>query len=558
MCGIVAVFGEDLDKGAIRAQILEMSRKLRHRGPDWSGIHASSRAILAHERLAIVDPASGRQPLFSPDSKQILAVNGEIYNHGEIRERYADSYEFKTQSDCEVILALYRDKGPDFIEDLSGIFAFALYDEAEDRYIIARDHVGIIPLYMGWDEVGRFFVASELKALEGVCKKIEEFPAGSYLDSKEGEIKQWYQRDWMEYEAVEKNTSSVEELRAGLEAAVHRQLMSDVPYGVLLSGGLDSSITSALAKRFAPRRVESGDTEQAWYPQLHSFAIGLEGSPDLEKAKEVAEYIGSIHHEIHFTIQEGLDALSDVVYHLETYDVTTIRASTPMYLMGRVIKSMGIKMVLSGEGADEIFGGYLYFHKAPHAQGFHEETVRKISRLHLYDCLRANKSMAAWGVETRVPFLDKEFLDVAMRLNPESKMIKEGMMEKQILREAFSSYLPESVAWRQKEQFSDGVGYSWIDTLKEIAEQKVSDLDIERAHFRFPINTPQNKEEYHYRVLFERHFPSATAADCVPSVPSVACSSPEALAWSKEFQGQNDPSGRAVMGVHQEAYEGVS
>lgn len=555
MCGIVGVFGEDLIEGSVRSQVLEMARKLRHRGPDWSGIHASPRAILAHERLAIVDPASGRQPLYSPDQKQILAVNGEIYNHQEIRERYAGAYEFKTQSDCEVILALYRDMGTACIEELNGIFAFALYDEAEDRYFIARDHVGIIPLYMGWDQEGRFYVASELKALEGTCKKIEEFPPGSFLDSKVGDIQTWYERDWMAYEAVEENTSSVEELRAALEASVHRQLMSDVPYGVLLSGGLDSSITSALAKRFAGRRIESGDEEQAWYPQLHSFSIGLEGSPDLEKAREVAAHIGSIHHEIHFTIQEGLDALSDVVYHLETYDVTTIRASTPMYLMGRVIKSMGIKMVLSGEGADEIFGGYLYFHKAPDARRFHEETVRKISRLHLYDCLRANKSMAAWGIETRVPFLDKEFMDVAMRQNPEAKMIKKGMMEKQILREAFADYLPASVAWRQKEQFSDGVGYSWIDTLKQIAEEKVSDLDMERAHYRFPINTPQNKEEYHYRVLFERHFPSATASECVPSVPSVACSSPEALAWSKEFQGQNDPSGRAVLGVHDQAYD---
>lgn len=555
MCGIVAVFGEDMEQGPVRSQVLDMARKLRHRGPDWSGIYAGPRAILAHERLAIVDPASGRQPLYSPDQKQILAVNGEIYNHSDIRKRYTQSYSFQTGSDCEVILALWQDKGPDLIEDLNGIFAFALYDEAQDRYLIARDHVGIIPLYMGWDQEGRFYVASELKALEGVCMKIEPFPPGSYLDSQDGEIRTWYQRDWMEHAAVSENEASVEELKAALEAAVHRQLMSDVPYGVLLSGGLDSSITSALAKQFAPKRVETGDQEQAWYPQLHSFAIGLEGAPDLEKAKEVGDYIGSIHHEITFTIQEGLDALSDVVYHLETYDVTTIRASTPMYLMARVIKSMGIKMVLSGEGSDEIFGGYLYFHKAPNAKAFHEETVRKISRLHLYDCLRANKAMAAWGIEARVPFLDKEFMDVAMRLNPEAKLIKAGMMEKHILRQAFESYLPASVAWRQKEQFSDGVGYSWIDTLKALAEEKVSDADMERAAYRFPVNTPQNKEEYHYRLLFEQHFPSTTAATCVPSVPSVACSSPEALAWSKEFQGQNDPSGRAILDVHEQAYE---
>lgn len=555
MCGIVAVFGEELDQGSIRSQVLEMSRKIRHRGPDWSGIYASDRAILAHERLAIVDPASGQQPLFSEDKTQILAVNGEIYNHREIRERYNSSYSFQTQSDCEVILALYKDKGSAFLEDLNGIFAFALYDTEQDRYLIGRDHMGIIPLYMGWDQKGRFFVASELKALEGTCTKIEEFPPGSFLDSKVGEIQKWYKRDWMEYAAVEDKESSVQELQEALEASVHRQLMSDVPYGVLLSGGLDSSITSALAKRYSSRRVESDDEEQAWYPQLHSFAIGLIGSPDLEKAKEVAEHIGSIHHEIHFTIQEGLDAIRDVIYHLETYDVTTIRASTPMYLMARVIKSMGIKMVLSGEGADEIFGGYLYFHKAPSARHFHEESVRKVMKLHLYDCLRANKSMAAWGIETRVPFLDKEFMDVAMRLNPQDKMITEGKMEKQILREAFEDALPASVAWRQKEQFSDGVGYSWIDTLKQVADEEVSDLDMERAHFRFPINTPQNKEEYRYRSIFEKHFPSDTAASCVPSVPSVACSSPEALAWSEEFRNLNDPSGRAVMGVHLESYD---
>lgn len=556
MCGIVAVFGEEMGQGSIRTQVLEMARKIRHRGPDWSGIFASDRAILAHERLAIVDPASGRQPLFSPDRQVVLAVNGELYNHRNLRERYASQFEFQTESDCEVILALYQDKGPAFLEDLNGIFAFALYDQAQDRYLIGRDHMGIIPLYMGWDQAGRFYVASELKALEGICTKIEEFPPGSFLDSKVGEIQGWYERDWMDYAAVKDQSSDVMELQDALEASVHRQLMSDVPYGVLLSGGLDSSIISALAKRYSARRVESDDKQQAWYPQLHSFAIGLEGSPDLAAARDVADHIGSIHHEVNFTVEEGIDAIRDVVYHLETYDVTTIRASTPMYLLGRVIKSMGIKMVLSGEGADEIFGGYLYFHKAPDAQAFHEETVRKIGRLHLYDCLRANKSMAAWGIETRVPFLDKEFMDVAMRLQPQDKMITAGKMEKHILREAFSDLLPDSVAWRQKEQFSDGVGYSWIDSLKALAEKKVSDQDMERAAFRFPINTPQNKEEYHYRLLFEEHFPSDTAAQCVPSVPSIACSSPEALAWSESFRNQNDPSGRAILGVHVEAYSG--
>lgn len=554
MCGIVAVFGQDLDAALLRPQILEMARKIRHRGPDWSGIYASANAILAHERLAIVDPGSGRQPLFSPDKTTVLAVNGEIYNHREIRKRYEESYSFQTQSDCEVILPLFREKGADFLEELNGIFAFALYDEEQDRYLIARDHEGIIPLYMGWDQQGRFYVASELKALEGYCNKIQEFPPAHYYDSKVGELRRWWHRDWMDFEGVKDNQSSIAGLRDALEQAVHRQLMSDVPYGVLLSGGLDSSIISAVAKKFAAKRIESEDVEQAWYPQLHSFAVGLEGSPDLAAARKVADHIKSVHHEVHFTLQEGLDALSDVIYHLETYDVTTVRASTPMYLLARVIKSMGIKMVLSGEGSDEIFGGYLYFHKAPHAQALHEETVRKLGKLHLYDCLRANKSLAAWGVEGRVPFLDKEFMDVAMRLNPEDKLIRDGKMEKHILRLAFEDYLPHSVAWRQKEQFSDGVGYGWIDTLKAVTAERVSDQEMAAAKFRFPINTPKSKEEYYYRTLFESHFPSDSAAQCVPSVPSVACSSPEALAWSKEFQNLNDPSGRAVKAVHQQAY----
>jgi asparagine synthase (glutamine-hydrolysing) len=555
MCGFVGVFDLKKDADSLRPQVLTMAKKIRHRGPDWSGIYLSERAILAHERLAIVDPQSGQQPLYSKDRNLILAVNGEIYNHEDIRKEINSSYEFLTQSDCEVILALYRKKGVSFLEDLSGIFAFALYDREKDAYLISRDQIGVMPLYMGWDEFGEFYVASELKALEGVCKKIQEFPPGHYLYSKEGEIKRWYQRDWTEFAAVEKNVSDRQVLREALEAAVHRQLMSDVPYGVLLSGGLDSSIISAIAKKYASRRIESHDTQEAWWPQLHSFAVGLIGSPDLAAAKKVAEHIGTVHHEIHFTIQEGLDALRDVIYHLETYDVTTVRASTPMYLMARVIKSMGVKMVLSGEGADEVFGGYLYFHKAPSARAFHEETVRKLGKLHLYDCLRANKSLAAWGVEGRVPFLDKEFLDVAMRLNPEDKMIKEGRMEKWILRKAFEDYLPASVAWRQKEQFSDGVGYSWIDTLKAMTAKEVSDEQLANAKFRFHINPPLSKEEYFYRSIFHEHFPSDSAAACVPSVPSVACSTPEALAWDKSFQNANDPSGRAVKSVHQQAYQ---
>ena len=539
----------------LRPQVLDMAKRIRHRGPDWSGIFCDDKAILAHERLSIVDPESGRQPLYSKDRNLVLAVNGEIYNHLNIRNQYANKYEFQTNSDCEVILALYQEKGPDFLEDLNGIFAFALYDREKDVYVIGRDHMGIIPLYQGWDQYGNYYVASELKALEGYCNKIHEFLPGHYLYSKDGEMKRWYTRDWMEYDAVKDNETDIALLRKALEDAVHRQLMSDVPYGVLLSGGLDSSIISAVAKKYAAKRIESGDTQEAWWPQLHSFAVGLVGSPDLAAAKMVAEHIGTIHHEIHFTVQEGLDAVRDVIYHLETYDVTTVRASTPMFLLARVIKSMGVKMVLSGEGSDEFFGGYLYFHKAPDAKALHDETVRKLSKLHLYDCLRANKALCAWGVEGRVPFLDKEFMDVAMRINPKDKMSGDERMEKWVLRKAFEDYLPESVAWRQKEQFSDGVGYSWIDSLKELTATEVSDEQLKNAKFRFPLNTPMTKEEYYYRSIFAEHFPSDQAAACVPSVPSVACSTPEAIAWDKSFKDMLDPSGRAVKSVHKKGYK---
>jgi asparagine synthase (glutamine-hydrolysing) len=553
MCGIVGVFDLKVESQSLRHQVLKQSKKIRHRGPDWSGIYCGDKAIIAHERLSIVDPESGGQPLYSKDRKTILGVNGEIYNHREIREKTKANYEYMTGSDCEVILALYREKKEKFLDDLNGIFAFCLYDEVEDAYLIGRDHIGIIPLYMGWDTQGNFYVASELKALEGFCNKIQEFPPASYLYSKDGEIKKWWVRDWTDYENVKNNETSIEELKKAMEDSVHRQLMSDVPYGVLLSGGLDSSITSALAKRFSSKRIEEEDSQEAWWPQLHSFAIGLAGSPDLVAAKKVAEHIGSIHHEIFYTIQEGIDAIRDVIYHIETYDVTTIRAATPMYLLARVIKSMGIKMVLSGEGADEIFGGYLYFHKAPNAEEFHKETLRKISKLNLYDCLRANKSLAAWGVEGRVPFLDKEFMDVAMRLNPKDKMAgSNGKMEKWVLRKAFEDILPESIAWRQKEQFSDGVGYGWIDTLKQIAKDKISDEMMANAKYRFAINTPMSKEEYHYRTIFEEHFPSEQAAACVPSVPSIACSTAEALAWDESFRNNIDPSGRAITTVHEQ------
>ena len=555
MCGIVCAYELKQPADVLRPQLLEMSKKIRHRGPDWNGVYSDEKAILAHERLSIVDPASGKQPLLSPDGKLILAANGEIYNHQELRKQLKGKYDFRTQSDCEVILALYQEEGPAFLDKLNGIFAFSLYDSEKDEYFVARDHMGIIPLYMGWDQHGTFYVASELKALEGTCTKIELFPPGHYLHSAEGELRRWYERDWMEYDAVKDNETSIDKLRDALEAAVHRQLMSDVPYGVLLSGGLDSSITSAVAKKYAEKRIESGDTDGAWWPRLHSFSVGLEGSPDLAAAQKVADHIGTVHHEIKFTIQEGLDAIKDVIYNLETYDITTIRASTPMYLMARVIKSMGVKMVLSGEGADEVFGGYLYFHKAPDSKEFHEETVRKLSKLHMYDCLRANKSLAAWGIEGRVPFLDKEFMDVAMRINPQDKMINGERMEKWVLRKAFESYLPESVAWRQKEQFSDGVGYSWIDTLKEMVDEKVSDEQLANAKYKFPIQTPGNKEEYYYRSIFAEHFPSDAAAMSVPQEASVACSTKIALEWDEAFKNMNDPSGRAVANVHSDAYK---
>jgi len=554
MCGIVCAFDLKENAEALRPQLLEMSKKIRHRGPDWSGIYCDDKAILAHERLAIVDPASGKQPLFSEDKNLILAANGEIYNHRELRKQFEGSYNFQTESDCEVILALYQKKGVDFIDEMNGIFGFAIYDVEKDEYFIARDHMGIIPLYIGWDQNGTFYVASELKALEGVCTKIELFPPGHYMSSSDGKFVKWYHRDWTEYNAVKDNETSIQEIKEALEAAVHRQLMSDVPYGVLLSGGLDSSVTSAIAKKYAEKRVESNDTKEAWWPQLHSFSVGLEGSPDLAAARKVADHIGTIHHEIKFTIQEGLDAIRDVIYNLETYDITTIRASTPMYLMARVIKSMGIKMVLSGEGADELFGGYLYFHKAPNAKEFHEETVRKLSKLHMYDCLRANKSLAAWGIEGRVPFLDKEFMDVAMRINPQDKMINGERMEKWVVRKAFEDMIPESVAWRQKEQFSDGVGYSWIDTLKEVVNEAVTDEQLANAKFKFPLQTPTSKEEFYYRSIFTEHFPSDAAALCVPQEASVACSTQIALEWDESFKNMNDPSGRAVANVHDDAY----
>jgi len=562
MCGIAAILGISEPTPQLRQQALLMSKKIRHRGPDWSGIYTGGSAILAHERLSIVDPESGRQPLFSPDGKQVLAVNGEIYNHQDLRRRFAGRYQFQTGSDCEVVLALYGSIAHDLshrqicrmLEELNGIFAFVLYDEARDEFLIARDPIGVIPLYIGYDSDGKVLVASELKALEGQCERYEPFLPGHYYWSREPGMRRYYQRDWMDYQAVKDNEASAADIRAGLTDAVRRQLMSDVPYGVLLSGGLDSSVISAIACRYSEMRIEDESRTKAYWPRLHSFAVGLKGAPDLAKARLVADHIGTVHHEINYTIEEGLDAIRDVIYYIETYDVTTVRASTPMYLLARVIKSMGIKMVLSGEGADEIFGGYLYFHKAPSAEAFHEETVRKLSKLHQYDCLRANKSLSAWGVEGRVPFLDKEFLDIAMRTNPAAKMCQGKTVEKRIVREAFADMLPQEVAWRQKEQFSDGVGYSWIDTLKAVTSAAVSDEQMAHAAERFPVNPPHNKEEYYYRSIFAEHFPSESAARSVPSEASVACSTAVALEWDAAFKGMNDPSGRAVSGVHEQAY----
>ena len=571
MCGFVGAFdlrsSEDL-----RTQVINMSKKIRHRGPDWSGVYTGEKAILSHERLAIVDPLSGKQPLMSEDGKLILAANGEIYNHQEIRRQLEGHYKFQTGSDCEVILALYKEKGVNFLEDLSGIFAFALYDTENDVYLVARDEIGVIPLYQGWDNDGRYYVASELKSLDGICSTIEEFPNGCYYYSKDEKPVRWYHRAWESYDSVKDNACACDEkgavvndsviktVRTGLEEAVRKQLMSDVPYGVLLSGGLDSSIVAAITQKFAKKRVETGGLKDAWWPQLHSFAVGLEGSPDLIAARKAAEYIGTVHHEVHFTIQEALDALPDVIYHIETYDITTVRASTPMYLLARAIKAMGIKMVLSGEGSDELFGGYLYFHKAPDAKEFHEELVRKMSKLHLYDCLRANKSLAAWGVEGRVPFLDKEFIDVAMNLNPHDKMsirLDDGRqrIEKWILRKAFEDLLPADICWRQKEQFSDGVGYSWIDTLKEMTASKISDAQFAQRAKRFPINTPVTKEEYYYRELYSQFFPDDSAALTVPHEAGVACSTAKALEWDAAWKSMDEPSGRAIAGVHADAYK---
>ena len=564
MCSIFGIFGlqpgDDIQ--ALRRQSLDCSQRQRHRGPDWSGVYLDEGAILVHERLAIVDPAGGSQPLLSEDRQLALAVNGEIYNHKQLKAELTRDYAFQTESDCEVINALYLEDAPaSFLNRLNGIFAFALWDVAKGRAIIARDPLGVCPLYWGHDREGRLRVASEMKSLVEECADVAQFPPGHWYDTATGELTKYYERPWRDYDAVEGVEVSLQELREAFEAAVHRQLMTDVPYGVLLSGGLDSSLVAAVASRYARHRIEDGDKTEAWWPRLHSFAIGLKGSPDLAAAEIAAAALGTVHHGFEYTFEEGLDALPEVIRHIETYDVTTIRASTPMFLLARRIKAMGVKMVLSGEGSDEIFGGYLYFHKAPNAREFHEELIRKLDALYNYDCLRANKSMMAWGVEPRVPFLDREFLDVAMRIDAKYKMVDKTRsdaqrMEKGILRQAFDGHLPESILWRQKEQFSDGVGYGWIDGLKAHAEAQVSDRELAAADKRFPFNPPQTKEAYFYRSVFERFYPTPAAAETVPGGKSIACSSPAAIAWDASFATMADPSGRAVAGVHEQALSG--
>jgi len=551
MCGIIGLFNIN-DEQSMRTEALKMVRKIRHRGPDWSGSYSDEHCVLMHERLSIVDVEHGAQPLYDTKTKRVLAVNGEIYNHKELEKKLSNSHDFQTNSDCEVLLYLYDEFGADFLNEIDGIFAFCLYDPNTKDYFVARDHIGIIPLYIGWDENGVTYVASEMKSIESYCEKLQEFPPGNYY--KNGEFTQWYQPNWVN--EIPTDAVSLPKLKKALEDSVHKQLMCDVPYGVLISGGLDSSVIAAIAAKYSKKRVESGDAEEAWWPRLHSFAIGLEGSPDLKAAKIVADAIGTVHHECKYTIQEGLDALRDVIYHLETYDVTTIRAATPMYLMARKIKSMGIKMVLSGEGADEVFGGYLYFHMAPNKEELHHETVRKLQKLSKYDCLRANKSMAAWGIEARVPFLGKEFLEYAMNIDPADKMCSDGKAEKYVLRKAFEGIIPDEVLWRQKEQFSDGVGYNWIDSLKANADEKVSDDNLANAKRKFPIQPPTTKEGYYYREIFDEMYPSNEAALTVEAGPSIACSSPVAFRWSKEFEKMDDPSGRAVA-VHSKAIKGV-
>ncbi|KNA18676.1 hypothetical protein SOVF_068530 [Spinacia oleracea] len=555
MCGILAVLGCSDDSQAKRTRVLELSRRLKHRGPDWSGIYQNGDCYLSHQRLAIIDPASGDQPLYNESKTIVVTVNGEIYNH-EVLRKSLPNHKFRTGSDCDVIAHLYEEHGENFIDMLDGVFSFVLLDTRDNSYIAARDAIGITSLYIGWGLDGSVWISSELKGLHDDCEHFESFPPGHLYSSKTGSFRRWYNPLWFS-EAIPSVTYDPLILRKAFEDAVIKRLMTDVPFGVLLSGGLDSSLVASITSR----HLAGTKAARQWGSQLHSFCVGLEGSPDLVAAREVADYLGTVHHEFNFTVQDGIDAIDDVIYHIETYDVTTIRASTPMFLMSRKIKSLGVKMVMSGEGADEIFGGYLYFHKAPNKEEFHQETCRKIKALHLYDCLRANKSTSAWGLEARVPFLDKEFIDVAMSIDPEWKMIKpeERRLEKWILRKAFDDekqpYLPKHILYRQKEQFSDGVGYSWIDGLKAHAEQQVTDKMMQQAEHIFPHNTPKTKEACYYRMIFERLFPQNSARLTVPGGPSVACSTAKAIEWDQSWSTNLDPSGRAAHGVHNSAYE---
>ncbi|KAF3789130.1 Asparagine synthetase glutamine-hydrolyzing [Nymphaea thermarum] len=577
MCGILAVLGCSDDSQSKRVRVLELSRRqssalplgvylfsfffflffgspleirLKHRGPDWSGIYQNGDFFLAHQRLAIIDPASGDQPLFNEDKSIVVTVNGEIYNHESLRESLG-SHRFRTGSDCEVIAHLYEQNGENFIDMLDGMFSFVLLDTRDNSFLVARDAIGITSLYIGWGLDGGF--------------------------------RRWYNPPWYS-EGIPSAPYDPLALRKAFENAVIKRLMTDVPFGVLLSGGLDSSLVAAVTARY----LSGTKAAKQWGTQLHSFCVGLQGSPDLKAAREVADYLGTVHHEFHFTVQDGIDAIEDVIYHVETYDVTTIRASTPMFLMARKIKALGVKMVISGEGSDEIFGGYLYFHKAPNKEEFQRETCHKIKALHQYDCLRANKSSSAWGLEVRVPFLDKDFINVAMDIDPEWKMIKPdiGHIEKWVLRKAFDDeekpYLPKHILYRQKEQFSDGVGYNWIDGLKDHANahvtpflslsfslpfslplspscvsmnMQVSDKMMANAKCIFPHNTPLTKEAYYYRMIFERFFPQNSAKLTVPGGPSVACSTAKALEWDAEWSNNPDPSGRAALGVHASAYK---
>ncbi|OJJ44746.1 hypothetical protein ASPZODRAFT_134859 [Penicilliopsis zonata CBS 506.65] len=572
MCGIFACHHHP-DVQKFKPTALRMAKAVRHRGPDWSGNFVDDSTILAHERLSIVGVDSGAQPLVNDDGSLALAVNGEIYNHRILRKSLKTPYNFKTHSDCEVIIPLYMEHGLDAPKHLDGMFSWVLYDKKQDRVIAARDPIGVTSFYYGtsWKTPGAVYFASELKCLHPVCDKILAFPPGHVYDSKTGEFTRYFEPKWWDPTNVPSTPLDLKLIRETLEKSVRKRLMAEVPYGVLLSGGLDSSLVASIAQRETLRMQEAAKSAAAsqareselvgiddsnelstvtTFQQLHSFSIGLPGAPDTKAALEVAEFLGTKHHAFTFEVQEGLDALSDVIYHLETYDVTTIRASTPMYLLSRKIKAMGVKMVLSGEGSDEIFGGYLYFHAAPNREEFHKETVRRVKNLHLADCLRANKSTSAWGLEARVPFLDKKFLEVCMDIEPKEKMITKERIEKYILRKAFDTsdepdvepYLPDKILWRQKEQFSDGVGYSWIDGLKDNAELHVTDEMMKNPKPEWGTDIPDTKEAYWYRCMFDEIFPPYCASTVERWTPT----------WSK----QTDPSGRAIA-THVAKYEGT-